>query len=380
MPRVRGIADGMLQLVSGSLLGLFGLTYAAYWIPPEAAWWLQLLAVGLPLLVAALGALALVLLWQRRWLMAGGALLALLLYGLRHGRPGGAEPSGAEADDTLVVMTYNVPESRRPALGDSLQALVLRYRPQLIGFQEVGVWRYEQRGRPSTVRLIGHLRPLVERQGFRFSVPDPTRGPMFAEVVTLTRLPVVRQEIRLLERGPEGLIYQAVRSELCWAGRLFVHYNVRLQSYGPVKPWEVLRDGGWKRPANWRRWLGAYRRAMLQRAAQVRQLRAWIDQEELPVILSGDFNSTPDQWFYGWLSRGLQAAGQLGGIAAPSWPAGRPLVRIDHVLVSREWEVLGGAVPAAGLSDHRPVIARLRWRRTSASPGTCPFDAPTANP
>nr|WP_243663574.1 hypothetical protein [Rhodothermus marinus] len=257
MPRVRGIADGMLQLVSGSLLGLFGLTYAAYWIPPEAAWWLQLLAVGLPLLVAALGALALVLFWHRRWLLLGGVLLALLLYGLRHGRPGGAEPSGAEADDTLVVMTYNVPESRRPALGDSLQALVLRYRPQLIGFQEVGVWRYEQRGRPSTVRLIGHLRPLVERQGFRFSVPDPTRGPMFAEVVTLTHLPVVRQEIRLLERGPEGLIYQAVRSELCWAGRLFVHYNVRLQSYGPVKPWEVLRDGGWKRPANWRRWLGA---------------------------------------------------------------------------------------------------------------------------
>ena len=380
MPRVRGIADGMLQLVSGSLLGLFGLTYAAYWIPPEAAWWLQLLAVGLPLLVAALGALALVLLWQRRWLMAGGALLALLLYGLRHGRPGGAEPSGAEADDTLVVMTYNVPESRRPALGDSLQALVLRYRPQLIGFQEVGVWRYEQRGRPSTVRLIGHLRPLVERQGFRFSVPDPTRGPMFAEVVTLTRLPVVQQEIRPLERGPEGLIYQAVRSELCWAGHLFVHYNVRLQSYGPVKPWEVLRDGGWKRPANWRRWLGAYRRAMLQRAAQVRQLRAWIDQEELPVILSGDFNSTPDQWFYGWLSRGLQAAGRLGGIAAPSWPAGRPLVRIDHVLVSREWEVLDGAVPAAGLSDHRPVIARLRWRRSSVDAGACPFDAPTVNP
>ncbi len=378
MARVQGISAAALRIMTGSLLGLFGLAYAAYWIPPEVAWWLQLLAVGLPLVVAALAALAPVLLWQRCRLLLGGTLLALLLYGLRHGLPGG-DAAAAASGDTLVVMTYNVPESRRADLGDSLQALVLRYRPQLIGFQEVGVWRYRRRGRPSTVRLIGHLRPLVERQGFRFSVPDPTRGPMFAEVVTLTRLAVVRQEIRPLARGPEGLIYQAVRSELCWKGCSFVHYNVRLQSYGPVKPWEVLRDGGWRQPANWRRWLGAYRRAMLQRAAQVRQLRAWIDQERLPVILSGDFNSTSDQWFYGWLSRGLRAAGRLGGVAAPSWPAARPLVRIDHVLVSPEWEVLDGAVPAAELSDHRPVIARLRWRRTSDNAETCLLDAPSAH-
>ncbi len=380
MAHVQGISATALRIMTGSLLGLFGLAYAAYWIPPEVAWWLQLLAVGLPLLVAVLCVLALVLFWQRRWLLLGGVLLALLLYGLRHGWTEGSASTAAASDDTLVVMTYNVPESRRPALGDSLQALVLRSRPQLIGFQEVGVWRYRQRGHPSTVRLIGHLRPLVERQGYRFSVPDLGRGPMFAEVVTLTRLAVVWQEIRPLARGPEGLIYQAVRSELCWKGRPFVHYNVRLQSYGPVKPWEVLRDGGWKHPANWRRWLGAYRRALLQRARQVRQLRAWIDQERLPIILSGDFNSTPDQWFYGWLSRGLRAAGRLGGVAAPSWPAARPLVRIDHVLVSHEWEVLDGAVPAAELSDHRPVIARLRWRWTSDNAETCPLDAPSAHP
>ncbi len=377
MSRVRGFAAGVLQIVTGALLGLFGLAYAAYWIPPEAAWWLQLLAVGLPLLVVVLGMLALAMLWQRCWLMLGGVLLALLLYGLRHGWTGG---TASAPDEALVVMTYNVPASHQPALGDSLQALVLRYRPQLIGFQEVGVWRYVQLGRPSTVRLIGHLRPLVEHQGFRFSAPDPMHGLMFAEVVTLTRLPVVRQEIRPLERGTEGLIYQAVRSELCWNGRLFVHYNVRLQSYGPIKLWEVLRDGGWKHLANWRRWLGAYRRAMLQRAVQVRKLRAWIDQEQLPVILSGDFNSTPDQWFYGRLARGLQAAGRFGGIAAPSWPAARPLVRIDHILVSRAWEVLDSAVPASGLSDHRPVIARLRWRQTAAGALTCPSDASAARP
>ncbi|SHK79096.1 endonuclease/exonuclease/phosphatase family protein [Rhodothermus profundi] len=379
MPSARKPLPLLFYAGGGSLLGLFAVAYLAYWIPPEVAWWLQLLAVGLPLLVAALGGWAVLMLWQRRWIWSGGALLALVLYGLRHA-PFYEVSSENARGDTLVVMTYNLPDTHQPGLGDTLLAFASHYRPQVISFQEVGVWRFIRPQRTSTVRLIHHLRPLVERQGYQFSTPDSARGPMFAEVVTMTRLPVMQQETRPLARGPEGLIYQAVRSELCWQGRRFVHYNVRLQSYGPVKPWEMLRNGHWKRLAAWRQWLGAYRKAMLQRARQVRQLRAWIAQEQLPLILSGDFNSTPDQWFYGQLAQGLRVAGRLGGVATPTWPAARPLVRIDHVLVSREWEVLEGTVPAVQLSDHRPVIARLRWRRPPTYAETCSVDAPSAHP
>lgn len=379
MPPARKCFKPLFYAGGGSLLGLFAVAYLAYWIPPEVAWWMQLFAVGLPLLVAALGGWAVLMLWQRRWIWLASALLALLLYGMRHASLYGLS-SRQTREDTLVVMTYNLPDTHRPGLGDTLRALVAHYRPQVMGFQEVGVWRFIRPQRPSTVRLIRHLRPLAVQQGYQFSTPDSARGPLFAEVITMTRLPVLQQEIRSLTRGPEGLIYQAVRSELCWQGRRFVHYNVRLQSYGPVKPWEILRKGQWKRPAAWRRWLGAYRRAMLQRARQVRQLRAWIAQEQLPLILSGDFNSTPDQWFYGQLAQGLRVAGRLGGIATPTWPAARPLVRIDHVLVSREWEVLEGTVPAVQLSDHRPVIARLRWRHSPTYAETCSVDAPSAHP
>ena len=359
-------------------LGLFSLAYAAYWIPPEFGWWLQLLAVGLPVVIALLIAWAVVLIGCRAWgwLIAIGTVIGLYL--VRHEALGIRRPAAA-GSDTLVVMTYNIPDSRRPVLADSLAKLVARYRPQLIGFQEVGIWWYVRPRQRTTLRLVTHLKPLVEQQGYLPSKPDVEVGPLFAEVVTLTQLPVLAQHIRSLAEGTDALVYQAVRSELCWEGRRFVHYNVRLQSYGPLKPWEVLRDGGWKHPANWRRWLTAYRKAMLERAKQVRQLRVWIDQEHLPIILSGDLNSTPDQWFYGQLAQGLQAAGRLGGIAAPSWPATRPLVRIDHVLVSPEWEVLEGAVPPIGLSDHRPVIARLRWRQSSEYAETCVGDAPSAH-
>ncbi len=364
---------------SVGVLAWFGLSYAAYWIPPEFAWWLQLLAVGLPIWVALLVVWAIGLAWVRAWTHLASVLIAIGLYLLRHEHLSGWSRADA-ARDTLVVMTYNIPDSRRPALADSLAVLVARYRPQLMGFQEVGIWWYLRPGQRTSLRLVAHLNPLVERQGYLPSKPDLEIGPLFAEVVTLTRLPVLAQQIHPLAEDTDALIYQAVRSTLCWEGRPFVHYNVRLQSYGPVKPWEVMRHGGWKHPATWRRWLRAYRQAMLERARQVRQLRAWIDQEQLPVIVSGDFNSTPDQWFYGHLARGLRAAGRLGGVAAPSWPSTRPLVRIDHVLVSPEWEVLEGDVPATRLSDHRPVIARLRWRQASAYAKTCFTDAPIAYP
>lgn len=364
---------------SVALLGMFGLAYVAYWIPPETAWWVQLLAVGLPILVALLMLWSLGLVWQRAWGWLTVMLVAIGLYVMRY-ELFVRWPIATPEQDTLVIMTYNIPASHRLDLGDSLVQLVTRYQPQLIGFQEVGIWWYRHAHAQRLLRLIAHLQPLVQHYGYQPPKTDFERGPLFAEVVTLTRLPVLAQQIRPLAYGPEGLIYQAVRSELCWEGRPFVHYNVRLQSYGPIKPWEVLRNGGWKHWATWRRWLGAYRRAILQRAQQVRQLRIWIAQETLPVIVSGDLNSTSDQWFYGHLARGLRSGGSLRGFAAPSWPAAHPLVRIDHVLVSREWDVLEETIPAARLSDHRPVIARLHWRQPPGYAEACVADASMAQP
>jgi endonuclease/exonuclease/phosphatase (EEP) superfamily protein YafD len=86
---------------------------------------------------------------------------------------------------------------------------------------------------------------------------------------------------------------------------------------------------------------------------------------DLPVVLLGDLNATPDSPAF---SRLLDEAGLRDAMHGrgwrPTWLAELwPLaLRIDHVLVSSGLCVEHAAVGPALGSDHRPVVARLRSR------------------
>ena len=86
---------------------------------------------------------------------------------------------------------------------------------------------------------------------------------------------------------------------------------------------------------------------------------------DLPVVLLGDLNLTPDSPAFGRLldESGLQDV-MRGRGWRPTWLAGFwPLaLRIDHVLVSRSLCVERAEVGPPIGSDHRPVVATLRSR------------------
>jgi len=92
---------------------------------------------------------------------------------------------------------------------------------------------------------------------------------------------------------------------------------------------------------------------------------------DLPVVLLGDLNVTPDSPAF---SRLLDEAGlrdvMRGRGWRPTWLAEFwPLaLRIDHVLVSSGLCVEHAEVGPALGSDHRPVVARLRMQPRSAAP------------
>ena len=87
---------------------------------------------------------------------------------------------------------------------------------------------------------------------------------------------------------------------------------------------------------------------------------------DLPVVLLGDLNLTPDSPAFDRLldEAGLQDVMHDRGWR-PTWLAGFwPLaLRIDHVLVSSSLCVEQAEVGPPIGSDHRPVVARLRSRR-----------------
>jgi endonuclease/exonuclease/phosphatase (EEP) superfamily protein YafD len=96
---------------------------------------------------------------------------------------------------------------------------------------------------------------------------------------------------------------------------------------------------------------------------------AWLDraarQEHGPLVVAGDLNAT--RWHQGLsrlLAGGLDDAHERRGRGwARTWPRGRwplgPLLRLDHVLVSREVGVRAVWEGAGYGSDHLPVLADL---------------------
>lgn len=356
---------------AAGLIGAFLVGYAAPFLSPQHFWWTDLFAVFVPPLSLIVGGIALILgvqgAYRRRWGRVGLALGLLVLLALRFGTRlaawGPVGPSGG----TLQVMTLNVPPAfHRDTPNTALTTLVRDERPALLAFQESRIRTGEHASNPTVTRASASLRRLLDAP---MGYAPPRVLPPNADIQqpVLGRIPLDSMSLHPLPPdGDRNARARYTRTRFTWQGRPAVLYNVHLHSVGEVRPWTTMPEDGVSLN-RWRTFLRTYREGALQRARQARLIRRQIARETRPVIVVGDFNSTPHQWAYRHIARGLQSAGSQGvrGWTA-TFPAQRPLVRIDHVLAGPAWRVVAAQVPAptdsAAMSDHRPVLARLRWR------------------
>ncbi len=89
-------------------------------------------------------------------------------------------------------------------------------------------------------------------------------------------------------------------------------------------------------------------------AVHLSSLRRQMRGGARPAVVAGDFN------LWGPAVKVL-LPGRRRAVVGPTYPSHRPHSQIDHVLVDKSVEVVEGEVlPVTGLSDHRPVRARLR--------------------
>ena len=369
----RRIAVGVVWLASGFLLALVALGLGARWLDPRTYWWAQLVAVVLPYLTAALIGTLFIAAGLRRWrLMALGAV-ALVLVGLR------AQPqhwlAGPDAaDDDLRLVTFNVPE-RLPAdaMADSMRAFVEREAPDVVALQDAWV-RGPRRRRPAW--RAPQIRGVIDTLAYGLAVPaalpgvggwkrDATGVPLLVRDDGPAE--VIEQEAVIVSDPRDNQASQAIRSVLRWQGRDLVLYDVHVRSFGDAKPWA---DPSFRllRPSTWDPSLRRLRSVYRDRAIDVDRIAEAIAADSLPVVVAGDFNSTADNWTY----RRLRTAGGVsrtdafrarGGLAwGRTFHAETPVVRIDHILVDPALAVTGAETRSVGFSDHRPVLARLRWR------------------
>lgn len=97
-----------------------------------------------------------------------------------------------------------------------------------------------------------------------------------------------------------------------------------------------------------------------ERNRAVQQLHDRIRAETGPLLVMGDFNAPPEGPVYSSVADRLQNAFQEGGTGwGYTFPALFPVVRIDQILASRDWQVRRCWVGRRPGSHHRPVIADL---------------------
>lgn len=345
------------------LLTCFLLAAAAPYLDPRYYWYGAAMAVALPLLAGMMLPCALLLWRLRRPTLALVHLLLVIALVPRHFSLERFDRPQAKPSD-LVLMSLNAP--RRPesdVLAEKLAQLVRDVQPDMIGLQEALIFAYKTN--PERLRAQQKFKPLIE--SLNYSMHPPRLGPLGENYNSwhqpmLARFEIDRQDqLSFHEDGENSQSLHVLRSEFSWQGRKIAHYNVHLTTHGRNKPWNgVGRDLG-----AWLTRIGEVRRAYRKRAWQVEQIVALIDKEVHPVILSGDFNSTPDSWVYRRLSAGLQDAYRVAGDGwGATYRSSFPILRIDWVLLDPEFEVVSAVVHPldASVSDHRPLVVRLRWR------------------
>lgn len=355
---MRLILHGIYLLLHLAVLGVFVLGLGARHVHPAAVWWLQPLAIGLPVVAGALLLLTLAAAAMQRWILVAFSVTALALFAARYAS---ALTNDLSVEgEALTVVTFNsggVEPGERDNRG--IRQLITAAEPDLICLQEFGVGH-----RGSEARAHHTLQPLIDSLDYEIAAPRPPDGHRSPPPV-ITNLEIEQTSVIGLstysETDPAGTV---IRAQLSWHGRSFVVYNVHLQSFSMRRPWT---QGETFSPRAWIRFIRRTSSAFIQRASEATEIRRMLESEELPFLLCGDFNSTPHQWTYFRLAEDLRDVFRThGGLWGPTFPARFPLFRIDYILASDDWIVEEAAVGPHLPPDHRPVIAQLHLKPESA--------------
>jgi endonuclease/exonuclease/phosphatase family metal-dependent hydrolase len=98
-------------------------------------------------------------------------------------------------------------------------------------------------------------------------------------------------------------------------------------------------------------------------SSQALALRRLANASTYPLLISGDFNSTPSSFTYHTIKGNLQDAFLEKGFGiGRTYSSLSPTLRIDYVLLDERLEVVQYHCPYLYLSDHFPIITDVRWR------------------
>lgn len=230
----------------------------------------------------------------------------------------------------LRVLSYNIHHGEGTDGKIDLERIarvITGVKPDLVALQEVdrGVKRTKGIDEPAELARLTQMKAVFERN-------ITYQGGDYGNAV-LSRLPVQRHKNHALPSLYQGEQRGVLEVEVTWEGRPLLFLATHLD-YRPND---------------------AERRASVERIEEVLK-----DRRDVPVILAGDLNATPESEVLKMFRKNWQ----MCGVSPTTWtyPAAEPKKQIDYVLArpAQRWKTVEVRVlqePVA--SDHRPILAVL---------------------
>lgn len=273
----------------------------------------------------------------RRALISAGVLAAA-------GFIAGCVPAArtAAARPTLRVMSYNI-----QAGGGDLARIAATIRgasPDIVGLQEVDVHWSDRSGFADQARELASMLGMEVSFAPIYAIPsaDPSRPVREYGVALLSRFPI-------REWRNDSLTRLSTQDPLAVPSRMPGMVEAMIDVRGwQVRVFTTHLD---------------YRADPSLRSRQVAELLAYLGRSDVPTILTGDLNAGPSAPELQPLLGVLHDAWAAGSGDGLTYPAEKPVKRIDYVLSSRHFETTAASVIQSPASDHRAVIATLVLRQ-----------------
>ncbi len=150
-------------------------------------------------------------------------------------------------------------------------------------------------------------------------------------------------------------------------GKTMRFFSLHLQSNAiSTQAFKLKEEGAdFKSKKTWwrlRRILALYRMTAKQRTEQARAVRQLASTSPYPVFYSGDFNDPPLSNSYHILSENkTDSFIERGNGTGTTYKGLTPALRIDYILVPKQFKVLSHRIPDVDYSDHLPVLVEVAW-------------------
>ncbi len=270
------------------------------------------------------------------------------------------EHGGRRPSDELSVLSYNVFCFNRFHQGgssmDSILTKIQSVSPDLVCFQEfyikdsasINQIEYQMSDYPHHIymkqknaKLTGYVGPAI-----------------------FSKFPIVNSEFSTYNESPNGYIIADILHNSDTVKVITCHlqgteYNrvSNNMALGEIMEIDTTREVVGKI-------VDAFSKNFKVRASQADSLRMIMDSSLYPVLVAGDFNSTPMNYTYSTIRGELEDAFEAKGEGyASTYRPMMGLVRIDYVLYDPRWyDALSYDALDWSYSDHKAVLVNLKMR------------------